>query len=223
MNYHDEEIDRQPKEWRILIVSLMFVTLIPMTTMDVASFGSNVNHFYWNALQFMSGGTETLHWPVHCLSEIWLNRFIGNALRVLPFLLCSGLDFSFTPKTLALRLRHCTAKDYCENDGAKETIQKTHVDEHYCAAMFRYLWEHALMVRDNCLMVCLDDKHRLKVGKAGFPIAAVERVLYFFRKSFKLPISISLISVLYEAYFYLLISPLALRIPGNRVRCVCCS
>ena len=79
------------------------------------------------------------------------------------------------------------------------------------------------MIRDNCLMVCLDDKHRLKVGKPGFPMVAVERVLYFFRKSFKLPISISLISVLYQAYFYLLISPLALRIPGNRVRCVCCS
>ena len=31
------------------------------------------------------------------------------------------------------------------------------------------------MFRDDCLVICLDDKHRLKVGEPGFPVAAAER------------------------------------------------
>ena len=30
------------------------------------------------------------------------------------------------------------------------------------------------MVRDHCLFVCLDDKHRLKVGEPGYPVASAE-------------------------------------------------
>jgi len=49
------------------------------------------------------------------------------------------------------------------------------VDEHYCAAIFRYLREYALHFRSESLLICLDDKHRMKCGKPGFPVAAAER------------------------------------------------
>ena len=57
----------------------------------------------------------------------------------------------------------------------KRQFRKSHIDEHYCAAIFHYLREYALKLRDDCLFICLDDKHRLKVGEPGFPVAAAER------------------------------------------------
>ena len=35
--------------------------------------------------------------------------------------------------------------------------------------------EYAVKIRDHCLFVCLDDKHRVKIGEPGFPIAAADR------------------------------------------------
>ena len=51
---------------------------------------------------------------------------------------------------------------------------KTHEDENYTAAVFRYVHEYAIQLKDQCTMVCTDDKHRLKVGEPGFPVAAAE-------------------------------------------------
>ena len=57
----------------------------------------------------------------------------------------------------------------------KRQFRKSHEDEHYTAAIFRYLREYAIKLKDNCMLVCIDDKHRLKVGEPGFPVAATER------------------------------------------------
>lgn len=54
-------------------------------------------------------------------------------------------------------------------------FRKTHEDQHYAAAVFRYLRELAVKFRDDALLVCLDDKHRCKIGEPGFPVAAAER------------------------------------------------
>ena len=40
---------------------------------------------------------------------------------------------------------------------------------------FRYQREYAVQVRQHCQFVCLDDKHRIKVGEPNFPVAAAER------------------------------------------------
>ena len=39
------------------------------------------------------------------------------------------------------------------------------MDSHYCAAIFRYVREYAVLFRDSSLFLCLDDKHRVKVGE----------------------------------------------------------
>ena len=54
-------------------------------------------------------------------------------------------------------------------------FRKTHVDEHYTAALFRYIREFAVRFRSCCRLVCLDDKHRMNIGEPGFPVAAAER------------------------------------------------
>ena len=54
----------------------------------------------------------------------------------------------------------------------KRQFRKNYIDEHYCAAIFRYLREYSL---SHNLLICLDDKHRVKVGEPGYPVAAAER------------------------------------------------
>ena len=50
----------------------------------------------------------------------------------------------------------------------------SHVDAHYGAATFRYIREYALMLSNHCMLVSIDDKHRVKVGEPGYPVAAAE-------------------------------------------------
>ena len=56
----------------------------------------------------------------------------------------------------------------------RRQFRKDHYNSHYAAAVFKYMREYAVMVRDHCLFVCLDDKHRLKVGEPGYPVASAE-------------------------------------------------
>ncbi len=58
----------------------------------------------------------------------------------------------------------------------KRLFRKSHPDEHYCAALFRYEREFAVKFRDLTNFICIDDKHRVKVGEPGFPVAAAEEV-----------------------------------------------
>lgn len=57
----------------------------------------------------------------------------------------------------------------------RRQFRKQHVDAHYAAAVFRYLREYAVQFREVSTVVCLDDKHRCKVGEPSFPVAAAER------------------------------------------------
>ena len=57
----------------------------------------------------------------------------------------------------------------------KRQFRKSHEDEHYASAIFRYVREYAIKLKDYCTMVCIDDKHRLKVGEPWCPVAAAER------------------------------------------------
>lgn len=54
-------------------------------------------------------------------------------------------------------------------------FRKTHIDMHYASSIFRYHKEFAIKYKDFCNFVCMDDKHKLKVGEPGYPVASVER------------------------------------------------
>lgn len=57
----------------------------------------------------------------------------------------------------------------------KRLLRKLHPDEHYCAALFCYQREFAVKYRDYGNFICIDDKHKIKVGEPGLPVAAAER------------------------------------------------
>ncbi len=54
-------------------------------------------------------------------------------------------------------------------------LRHDHPDAHYAAAIFRYQRELAIKMRGVAALVCVDDKHQVKVGEPGNPVAAVDR------------------------------------------------
>ena len=50
-----------------------------------------------------------------------------------------------------------------------------HVDVHYASALFCYLKEFSIMYKNDITFVCMDDKHSMKIGEPGYPVAAIER------------------------------------------------
>ena len=86
------------------------------------------------------------------------------------------LRLQFWPKTKKAAVSmHYTGRLNVRFMVQKRQFRKTHDDDHYAAAVFRYLREYSIQCREYCTMVCIDDKHRLKVGEPGFPVAAAER------------------------------------------------
>lgn len=86
------------------------------------------------------------------------------------------IRLQFWPKTRHARSKlHCTGKLNVRFMIQARQFHKTHADAHYAAAVFRNQRELALHLKDHSVFVSLDDKHRIKVGEPGYPIAAAER------------------------------------------------
>ena len=54
-------------------------------------------------------------------------------------------------------------------------FRKSHPDAHYASALFHYQREFAVKFKSYTTFICVDDKHRAKVGEPGSPVAAAER------------------------------------------------
>ncbi len=82
----------------------------------------------------------------------------------------------FWPKTPhSKRAVHHTGRFKVRFRVQQRQFRKDHPDAHYAAGVFRYQREYAVSVKEHSMFVCLDDKHRIKVGEPGFPVAAAER------------------------------------------------
>ena len=88
----------------------------------------------------------------------------------------SWIRLQFWPKTQHAKSRvHYTGKLDVRFMVQARQFRKTHPDAHYAAALFRYQRELAVQFKDHSVFFSLDDKHRVKVGEPGFPVAAAER------------------------------------------------
>ena len=86
------------------------------------------------------------------------------------------LRLQFWPKTPHAKVSlHYTGSFNVRFMVQKRQFRKYHEDQHYCAAIFRYLREYAIQLKEYSTMLCIDDKHKLKIGEPGFPVAAAER------------------------------------------------
>ena len=86
------------------------------------------------------------------------------------------VNLNFCPRnSRAKSSSHFSGRLQAKRMAQKRLFRKSHPDEHYCAALFRYEREFAVKYRSLANFICVDDKHRIKVGEPGFPVAAVER------------------------------------------------
>lgn len=86
------------------------------------------------------------------------------------------LRLQFMPKNPAL----ASASQYTGRYSLKHRIQSRqfnafHIDAHYAAALPKNLKEFAVLHRDFCVLLSVDDKNHIPVGEPGVPIATIYR------------------------------------------------
>ena len=86
-----------------------------------------------------------------------------------------GSNITFCREILILEQLYVIKVVYKLNTWYKNVNLENLIDAHYCSALFRYLRKYSIRLQDISRFVCIDDKHRIKVGEPGLPIAAVER------------------------------------------------
>ena len=67
-------------------------------------------------------------------------------------------------------------------------FRQEHEDSHYVSAIFKYQREAAIKFQHYSIFLSVDDKHHIKIGEPGFPVASIERgrcVLVALDKSFQ--------------------------------------
>ena len=86
------------------------------------------------------------------------------------------IRLQFAPASLSSHtaLRY-TGKLEVKRQVQQRQFRKSHPDSHYAACLYRYQREYVIKVRDYAVFVCLDDKHKIKVGEPESPVAAVQR------------------------------------------------
>ena len=50
-------------------------------------------------------------------------------------------------------------------------LRSSHQDDHYCAAIFKYLHQYAVKFRENVTFLCIDDKAKVDFGEPGVAVA----------------------------------------------------
>lgn len=74
------------------------------------------------------------------------------------------LQFSPT-NPIAASAIHYTGRFNVKFQIQTRLLRKEHPDSHYCACLFRYLREFAILFRDYVCLICADDKHKVPIGE----------------------------------------------------------
>ena len=144
--------------------------------------GSHASRFdtFWDKCQQYLNQESTMddcrHGQVtHLARAISIRDFISQVKSLCPEGAAipseEWLRLQFWPKTPTARV----SLQYTGRFKLKFMVQQrqwrfNHPDAHYAAACFRYIREYALLLREVCAR--LDDKHKIKIGKSGYPVAA---------------------------------------------------
>ena len=85
----------------------------------------------------------------------------------------STVLFAFVPRNAYAK----TAKLYKGRISLQHKVQTrqlraSHIDEHYCAAIFSYMKQYAIKYKDQSSMICIDDKSKVDFGEPGLAVAS---------------------------------------------------
>jgi hypothetical protein len=74
----------------------------------------------------------------------------------------SWVMLNFCPRNpCTLASKRYTGRLEAKHVVQKRQFRKSHVDSHYCAAIFRYMRDYAIKFRNISCFACIDDKHRI--------------------------------------------------------------
>ena len=71
--------------------------------------------------------------------------------------------FAFTPKSGRLKLQFKVQS---------RQLRASHVDQHYCAALFKYMRMYAVKYHEFTSFLCIDDKAKVDYGEPGSAISS---------------------------------------------------
>ncbi len=163
----------------------------PNTVIDLRSLNSSAGHVKYDAFWYICSrllnetvGTavdDRRHGQVvHLAQAISVRDFHEQAIKECPPGVAipsqEWLRLKFWPKSTHSKVScHYTGRLNVKFCVQRRQWRLQHEDSHYAAAIFRYEREFLLKFRDQSTFVCLDDKHRVKIGNPGEPLAATER------------------------------------------------
>ena len=115
----------------------------------------------------------------HMARAISLRDLRNQVIKLLPpdvpIPSLEWIRLQFWPKNKSIKSLQNTGRFQVKYMVQQRQLRHSHIDSHYAACVFRYIREYAIICRDFCNFICLDDKHRVKVGEPEVPVAAVER------------------------------------------------
>ncbi len=163
----------------------------PNTVIDLRSLNSSAGHVkydaFWDICSRLLNETmgtavdDRRHGQVvHLAQAISVRDFYEQAIKECPPGVAISsqewLRLQFWPMSTHSKVScHYTGRLNIKFCVQRRQWRLQHEDSHYAAAIFRYEWEFLLKFRDQSTFVCLDDKHRVKIGDPGEPLAATER------------------------------------------------
>jgi hypothetical protein len=65
----------------------------------------------------------------------------------------------------SIRAMHYTGRFNIKYQIQARQLRKNHPDAHYCACLFHYLREFAIVYRDYVCFIAADDKHKIQIGE----------------------------------------------------------
>ena len=113
-----------------------------------------------------------LIWLMQYHLESYVIKLFSCYHQVHPFHLSSGLLYNFG---LILSSNYKTQVVFKLNIWYSRNNCIILIDSCYAACEFRYIHEYAGICQDFCNFICLDEKHRVKVGEPEISVAAVEQ------------------------------------------------
>ncbi|KAK7092705.1 hypothetical protein V1264_008410 [Littorina saxatilis] len=127
-------------------------------------------------VEAVTAANDRRHGQAHMSEWISLRDMIDKAAADLP----QGTPI---PSKSLVRLQFMptnpytkTALSFTSKIPAQHKIQRRqlrthHIDGHYCAALFRYLKHKTVELGEDAMLVCCDDKAKVKVGEPGSPVS----------------------------------------------------
>ena len=83
----------------------------------------------------------------------------------------STVLFSFVPRnTHAKAAKLYTSRVPLQFKVQTRQLRVSHIDEHFCAAIFKYTREYAVQFREEVTFVCVDDKSKVDFGEPGLAV-----------------------------------------------------